>query len=380
MTTRYAWLAVFTTGFILYGSLVPFHWYAGAAANPVTYLLSRWATPAQTTAGFVANVALYLPLGLCIALALGRSITVTRRVVIAGVASSLLCISVELVQVYDWGRQSTLTDVYLNVAGGVLGALLVPLLPVRVQQPRGNLRQPLVLALLASFLVIELYPFIPSLNVSWYDDALTSLWRHPHIHDAIFVRALLHWLLAAALLGHLFRRRDGLISLALLAAGVFVGQIVMQDTWLSISEWSAAALALGLYAGLAGTASRHRAMILVCVLVAGQTYLAWLDPTVLSHGSMIAALEDRDLVAGLRRLVAAFYTVGGTFWLLSRTGLVMHRASAVLAVMLVGIALITLAFGSVPPDPSAPLLAILCALGFGLAARRRTQQANAAPT
>ena len=164
LSGRYLWAAAITAAVIIYGSLSPFDFYAGRGGNPVLFLLAHWRTPSQSVAGFFANVVLYLPLGLFIGLTRARWRRPWRLVLWAGLISLLLCVSIELIQFYDWGRQTTLTDVYLNVLGGLFGAWIATRLPARFSSPVGDLRQPAIWALLGAFAVIELYPFVPTLN------------------------------------------------------------------------------------------------------------------------------------------------------------------------------------------------------------------------
>ncbi len=67
----------------------------------------------------VANVTLFLPLGL--ALAWGRS---RRALLYATLAGAALSIAIELYQVYTHGRIATATDVLTNTCGTALGATL----------------------------------------------------------------------------------------------------------------------------------------------------------------------------------------------------------------------------------------------------------------
>jgi hypothetical protein len=81
----------------------------------------------------LGNVALFVPLGLFLHLALRRSVAVT---VLLGALASL---GVEVLQLPIWSRSSDVDDLILNTAGaaaGAAGAWLVLRLPEAWQRPR----------------------------------------------------------------------------------------------------------------------------------------------------------------------------------------------------------------------------------------------------
>lgn len=78
----------------------------------------------------VANVALFVPLGLT--LAWGRS---RRALLFVTMAGALLSMAIELYQVYTHGRLATMTDVLTNTCGTTLGASLAALRSMRVTAP-----------------------------------------------------------------------------------------------------------------------------------------------------------------------------------------------------------------------------------------------------
>lgn len=360
MTTRYVWASALTAALIVYGSLSPFDWYAGAAADPLLYLLSRWDTPGQTLTGFVANIVLYLPLGLFGALALGPSAGRSYRLLGPTLVGALLCIGVELVQVYDWSRQSTLTDVYLNVIGTLIGAELACRLPPRLQRPIGDLRQVGAILLLVAFGVTELYPFTPSLDTAVYRHALGGLWRHP-LHAATIAVALAHWLLAAALIERIFPGRDARVALGVLMLGMFVGQVVIPGHRLSPSEWTAVAMTLPLAAWGARRPPGHRDVLLFVGVAAA---IALGQATAPHHVTLwpFVDLAGQGDVFIARRIVALCYAVGGLVWLAHQAGARPLRAGLAAAGVLaaVSLALLVLQTGRASTTPG--VLALCCGL------------------
>lgn len=358
---RYVWAAAIVLGLIVYGSLYPFDFRWDRAGDPLIYLLAHWRTPSQTPAGFVANIVLYLPLGLCLGLIRANRRSTGRALLSAGAISLGLCMTMELVQFYDWGRRTTLTDVYLNVAGGLLGGLIATRLPERLARPVGDLRQPALWLLATAFAVIELYPFFPTLKPGWYVDALSTLWRHPQIEPLTFAGATLRWLVAAALLAQFFGRRRSQALLIALMAVVFCGQIVMLNIWLHLSEWSGAVLAAVLWTVLAGRRREQCATWLAgglaLWLVAG-ALLPWHWQANLPTLAGWSWIGWPDAQHPVRHLIERFYYIGALVWLAGVAGLGALRAGLIGAAGLIGLAALQTQLDGHAPGLGDALLAL----------------------
>ncbi|MBH03251.1 MAG: hypothetical protein CMP08_03885 [Xanthomonadales bacterium] len=376
MTQRYVWLALMTAGFIVYGSLAPFHWYPGASDQPIRYLLGHWNRPTQPLPGLLGNIALYLPLGLFISLALAQRARWVRWLVIPALASSLLCLGIELIQVYDWGRKATLTDVYCNVAGTLAGAMLADRMPRCVRHPTGTLEPPLVLILLLAFLVTELYPFAPTLHAHFYTEALVGLFTDFNLPVLALVHCALLWLVAANLLRHLFGPRHGYVGWAMLALAVFVGQVIVPAHPLLFVEWvsvAAVALVLPVIASL-GQACSVRFSFAALVIGQGGLILAH---TASTSDLAFAEFDGQSWIDISSHGIAAFYLVGATVWTLYQTGRPALRAGLVVALIfgLIALAAAWLDQGDINFMPSA--LALIAA-GVLALSTRRPQSDNAA--
>lgn len=86
--------------------LIPLHTLRGYLHRPIDLLIY---------AG--GNVALFVPLGLFVYLALGRWVWRSTA------ACALISVCVELLQLHIWSRSSDVDDVISNTLGGLLGAL-----------------------------------------------------------------------------------------------------------------------------------------------------------------------------------------------------------------------------------------------------------------
>src|SRR6185436_11310914 len=117
---NFVWIAAAVTAVIIYGSLYPFHFREiSGLGDACRALWKTWRGPFGR-GDFVANVLLYMPYGCFWFQALQR-VPVTARaglVVLSGLALSL---GMELLQFYEPGRISALSDVYSNTIGVALG-------------------------------------------------------------------------------------------------------------------------------------------------------------------------------------------------------------------------------------------------------------------
>ncbi|WP_423821220.1 VanZ family protein [Salinisphaera sp. SPP-AMP-43] len=357
MTPRYVVAALLSVVFIIYGSLSPFEFHA-STGSAIGCLLAHWRTPGQSLSGFIGNVVFYMPLGLFVALALAPRASVRRQAFWAGVSSLILCVSMELAQFYDGSRKTTLTDVYLNVAGGLLGGLIAIRMPPHIARPVGDLRQPVVWILLLAFAVIELYPFLPTLNMGWYMDALGRLWQRPDITPIRLLHGLTNWLLAAALVGHLIGLHRARLALLGLMAGVFVGQIVILNIWLSAAEWLGALAAAALWWALAPCVRGWRIGVPTVLLSLLLLTNALADGQ--ASGLPFQDLQAAHALDTARHAIARFYPIGGLIWSLGVLGLDKRLAGLALAVLLLlveALAMITTAAAISTTDATLALIA-----------------------
>jgi VanZ family protein len=123
LSRQYAIVTLAMALVIAYGSLYPFDFSLPLAGpGPVQALLATWARK-PGRGDFLANVLLYAPLGFFAALTVTDRLRPTSRFLVPILLGAILSISMELVQYYDVGRDTSAPDVYANVLGSALGAL-----------------------------------------------------------------------------------------------------------------------------------------------------------------------------------------------------------------------------------------------------------------
>lgn len=121
-----AWpLALLYMALVVYASLYPFEGWRDQGVGPLAFLLSP--LPKYWT-GFdvAANVAGYVPLGVLLALSALRrgGWTGVRAVMLATLSAAVLSLSMEALQSYLPSRVASNVDLWLNIAGAWMGAML----------------------------------------------------------------------------------------------------------------------------------------------------------------------------------------------------------------------------------------------------------------
>lgn len=218
---RYAWATVIIIAGIIYASLFPFQFHRPPGIRgPVETLLSTWNLP-PSRGDLVANILFYTPFGLFASLALSRSAAFAERglplfVHPSGTSSSILnraalvtavgaalSTCMELIQVYDAGRDSTISDVYANTAGTLLGVVLAGVIVRRrCGLTRGvNIeRRPFALILIAFWLAFQLFPYVPVIDLHKYWSAVKPLIFSPQISAVHAYYLAVCWLALGAII------------------------------------------------------------------------------------------------------------------------------------------------------------------------------------
>jgi len=116
------YLALAWSGLIVYGSLHPFSGWQDSGVSPFVFLEGGWPRY-WTVFDLAANVAVYLPLGFFLTLALYRLPGRFTAPVVAAVLAAGLSFGMEVVQTWLPSRVPSNVDLACNALGGMLGAL-----------------------------------------------------------------------------------------------------------------------------------------------------------------------------------------------------------------------------------------------------------------
>jgi VanZ family protein len=326
---------------IVYVSLYPFRLRAGLPADgALRELLSTWRNWPDNRGDVIANVLLYLPWGFFAARSVTSTMPAWLRVLAVTALGAALSTIMELSQFYIAERYSDLHDVYSNTLGTLVGAVGGLAL---ASNGRANLLrelniEPFPALLLGAFVAAPLYPFVPALDAHKYLVALQPLLATGTLTKAGLFLAGVTWLVACYRIETLFGRRSALLAFLLVAGGVFLGEIVIIDTRLSLTSVVGAGLALLLWFALLRYLPGRVAIL--AIAFAAVLMIERLQPFRLNataHGfewMPFLALLRAPIETGFIAIIDKFFLYGGLIWLLMKAGLRLWRATVAVALLL----------------------------------------------
>lgn len=335
---HYAWATTIMVAFVVYGSLFPFHFHGRDGAGPLAALLTTWAFHSVNFGNLIGNIFLYLPLGLFGTLSMSDRVSGAARLALVVAIGATLCFSMELLQFYDVGRVSTFADIYPNISGTVLGSIAALVLGPDFRWPLPSARRarPVPMLLLAAFLAYRLFPYVPSLDLHEYWQALKPVVRHPHFKAYAIAHYAVIWLMVAALGQALVgaARARWLLAPAILC--VLGAKVAITHNSLSAAETVAAPASFLLWLALSPVHAKTRSIVLAVTLaafvaaerlqpfhfIAGGHAFGWIPFSSFMHGSMAVNTQS---------FLEKFFLYGGLIWLLTEAGLRRLTAGYVVA-------------------------------------------------
>jgi VanZ family protein len=326
---------------IVYISLYPFRLRAGLLpGGALRHLLATWRNWPDNPGDVIANVLLYLPWGFFAARSVARPTPAWLRVLAITLLGAALSASMELSQFYIVERYSDLHDVYSNTLGTLLGAIggLVLAGNGRANLLRELDVEPFPALLLGAFVAARLYPFMPGFDPHKYLAALQPLLAIGTLSKTGVFLAGVTWLVVCYLVETLVGRRSALLAFLLVAGGIFLGEIVIVDTRLSVTSVAGAGLALLLWFALLRYLPGRVAILAIAfaaLLMVERLQPFRLSPVPHSFEWMpFLALLRAPVATGFIAIVDKFFLYGGLIWLLMKAGLRLWRATATVVLLL----------------------------------------------
>lgn len=300
---------------LVYGCLYPFNFTSVARR-----MLSLPRVP--TIGDMVANLLLYLPIGICGFFGLTALRATALRGGVTVLLAAALSLAIEIAQAYDIGRHSSILDVILNTLGAGFGfvAAVVTVRAAFWRQLDVGTGIGAAMVLLALWGACRLVPFVASFDWQQVARALAPLggsWR-PH-WPAIFQLAIL-WLVVMRLMAAIGSVRPvvpAALSFVLLlsALRMFIpGHVVSPQEIYAVAA-AAACFMLGL----------HRAWLVALALIAflvadGLTPYAS-GPTRAINWVPLRGFIRSNIELSMQALLFKGFGYGALAWLLGRIGL-----------------------------------------------------------
>lgn len=380
------WLLAVVAFLIVYGSLYPFR-FEDIGARGIVDVLARLRWARTTRSDIAANVLLYLPFGVCLAWLLAARLGGLLGIVAATAIGALLSTGIEIAQLYETRRVSSLTDVTCNSLGAFAGALLAVAAREAQQRLRppgieGMLRQPVTSALVVLWVGYRLAPFAPVLDLAKWRAAVEPLLSGPWLEPAPVLRLLLPWLVVTRALHSLQQQGAALPAVLVVMLVVAAGTVLVAGKVLLPAEVTAMALALALAWPLDRLGDERAAALLAfgfaaLFIVDGLAPFNFrVDPNAFSM------LPFRDSLAhysalNLPGVFFKCFTTGALVWLLARAGNSVLVATLVGGGLVLGIEVLQLWLPGRRAEITEPLLAL--AAGGLIALFESGRAAPAAP-
>jgi VanZ family protein len=374
------WLTVASVVLILYGSLFPFQ-FDSFGDTGFFQLLTGLRFQRTSRGDLVANLLLYMPLGLCLLLSWPERWGPLTRLLWTVLLGTALSLAVEMLQVHAPSRVSSLTDVVLN-AGGTLSGGLIALLyleigsSIHIPGIAPGRPEPVPLGVLLLWLGFRLAPFVPTLDWQKFKDALKPIFFEPHFDTLDTFRYLVGWLVAGYAIRRLWRREYAMHALSAVVLIVLLGRVVIVGKVLVASELLALVLAVPAAAVLVAIQDRRRATLLA-VLLASVIVMQGLKPfTFLSapHAfswvPFMSSLSD-SLEVNYSVLLEKCFWYFSLVWLLTRSATRLPLATIMVVALLALIEVGQLWLPERSAEITDPLLA--CVAGILLALLGRAE-------
>jgi glycopeptide antibiotics resistance protein len=268
-------LLVVIVGLILYVSLYPFEFSPGRPGWLAALQSMTWARASRSD--MFNNVLLYTPLGFCLALLMEPRAGRLSALPIATAGGALLSLTLELLQASIESRVPSYTDLALNTAGTLAGAIAGSAWHAFGSRiaPTGALHshsRTVLWTIVVLWLVTRLWPFVPELGLGQVKRAVRPLFE-PQASASEIAAYFVGWMIVAQTIAHVSRRLRGVDALLIVVAAVLVGRTVVAGSTLVFAELVAIALVVPALVPLSRMPDRTRCGLLAALLVA---WLLWI--------------------------------------------------------------------------------------------------------
>ena len=325
---------------IAYGSLYPFEWQRlSEGRNWLAALLEGLRRLRPGGRGdLLANLLLYLPLGGAIGLALRGRTSRARSIACAVLFGAAVSVTIEVLQLFDRGRDTRGSDVVLNTISSGAGVGLVLFL-ARAQRPIAGrqIGNAFALLLVASWLGARLFPYVPAIDLQAWKNALKPLLLTPTFEPALGFCMMAFWMLAAeavaAASGPLLTARWAVPAVLL---GTLLAKVIIVGSSLTLHETLGVLLALALWFSLSRLSESRRARLLLPLLLFA-VFIDRLSPFDFTAARSFGLIPFRSFLeagsfgGGIQTGLKKFFLYGGLIWLACRAGLGLLVATTAVA-------------------------------------------------
>ena len=358
-------LLFFVVALITYGSLYPFNFEPlNADANTFALLLQTWNV--MTHRGDVlANIVLFIPLGLIGILALAENDRQGGAVLIVLLLGLVVGVALQFGQIYLPSRDSNLTDAIWNFLGTSIGISIGYYWRNALKRSSLSLDNSLVVPMLlvASWLCYRLMPFIPSIDWQQFKNSVKPLLLNPEFswigvfHDSVA------WAIVCSILLTIIPRRNITLYILLGLPAVFCLEVLIIENVITLSNLVGAVLGIGfgwmLRIPLRQVATILASLLFVLLLTNGLVpFNIRLMPTIF-HWVPFHGFLGGSMLLNTTVLFEKFFFYGAFLWLLMHLGIPLVAATAIGFVVTLGIEITQIGIGTHTAEITDPLLMVM---------------------
>jgi len=233
---------------IIYGSLYPFALHVPPGdEGALTSFLATWRRPPQSRGDLLANLLFYFPFGLLAVRALVEKLDYKTALILTVASGALLSLSMELLQHFDAGRVSAMSDFYLNSTGTAAGAVAgllwgQKLLALTIVPRDASLFAAL---LLLAWLGWRLFPYEPVIDLHKYWASVKPLLLSPSFDIYEMFRYATLWGAVTYLIQFGLKVLKPYLAVPAAMAAFFLAKMLIVDQVITFLEIIGALAALG---------------------------------------------------------------------------------------------------------------------------------------
>ena len=360
-------LLLLIVALIVYGSLYPWRLRAPTqTGGPFGILLRSLSDPIYGR-DLLLNVALYVPFGAGAYLAFRRPSRKLYSFVMPVLMGLALSTTIELIQVYEATRRSSLYDVIANglgTASGVMVGSMFVRMSSRLRAAHAG-----ALAILGCWIAYLCFPFLFVFESRLLAMKLNVLLRSDWFTLIPLVSAFASWFAAGLLFTEAgFRRPKRWLAASLI---FLPGQLFLFERQPLISQSIGAVAGVAVFLSMDKARRGWAAVALVPALIVRGLAPFHFQTAASSFGWIpFVATLGADWHSAMLTLLEKLFYYSATIWSLRAAGFSAHSAAALVAAALLGIELLQMYVPGRSPEITDPILALL--IGYGLESFKRT--------
>lgn len=354
---------------IVYGSLYPFDFSLSAlGGNAVDRFLYEWSL-FSSRGDQLGNIGLFIPYGFLGILCLGNRRNPVGAILALTIFGLVVALWLQVMQLVLPSRDAAIGDVVWNLAGVAIGMLLA--WPKRVRQAvlQQSVGQPhlAVILFLGCWLIVELAPFVPSIDFQSFKNSLKPLWQEASFSILAFLRAAAAWTMIGYIAVRTLSPGAALPLFALAMCGTLLAKIVIVDNAITLAD--VAAVAVAFFGARSLQALGARGSVFLLWFIAGYLFVAGLSPFGF-HGAQefhwlpFAGSLGGSMLLNLKALAAKVFFIGALIYLALDCGFRLKRVVTGLAAGLLALEIAQVWIGSHTPEITDPVLAFVVGAGF----------------